>query len=396
MTGTVRADRLVTGPFLLTSGSSLAFFVAVGVSLPVVPRFVEERVGGGSLAVGIAVAALSVAAIACRPLLGLVGERFGRRTLLVSGSLVAAVGFVLTGLWPAMVPLVLLRMVTGVGEAAQFVGAATLINDMSPPQRRAEAASYFSVSVFVGLGVGPLIGEQFADRGAFTAAFVVSALLAVLAAALGTRVPDPAVVARRQRAADGGVAAPRARPRAFVGAAVPTGVVLAMAMFGYTGWVAFVPLQAPEVGASSGTLFASYSALVLVLRVLGAKVPERVGLGRCAAAATVFIGGGLLVMAVTGTATGLVVGTVVMAVGIALHPSLMAITVNRLGDDERAAGVSTFTMFFEVGGAVGGPALGAVAAASTYLGAFAVGGVVALAALPVLVALVLLPRRSVG
>jgi len=42
----------------------------------------------------------------------------------------------------------------GLGEAALFVAAATLIADLSPPHRRAEAASYFSVAVYGGIGLG--------------------------------------------------------------------------------------------------------------------------------------------------------------------------------------------------------------------------------------------------
>ena len=38
------------------------------------------------------------------------------------------------------------------------------IADLSPPDRRAEAASYFSVAVFGGLGIGPIIGEAVLQR----------------------------------------------------------------------------------------------------------------------------------------------------------------------------------------------------------------------------------------
>ena len=52
-----------------------------------------------------------------------------------------------------------LRGVMGIGEAAVFVGAATLVADLSPRDRRAEGASYFSVAVFGGIGIGPIVGE---------------------------------------------------------------------------------------------------------------------------------------------------------------------------------------------------------------------------------------------
>ena len=63
-----------------------------------------------------------------------------------------------------------------------FVGAATLIADMSPRARRAEGASYFSVAVFGGIGIGPIIGEAVLADDNFERAFVIAGTFAFLAA----------------------------------------------------------------------------------------------------------------------------------------------------------------------------------------------------------------------
>ena len=175
-----------------------------------------------------------------------------------------------------------------------------------------------------------------------------------------------------------------------------TGIVLAMAMLGYTGFMAFLPLRAEEVGVdNAGGIFLLYSILVLLLRLFGARVPERIGLARSAAAALCAIGTGLVLLAAIDSLAGLLAGTVVLGIGISLlYPSLMAITVNSVPDSERAAVVATFTMFFEVGGAVGGLLLGPIADSAGYQGAFLAGGLIALAGLPMLYRGVVLPRRA--
>ena len=62
------------------------------------------------------------------------------------------------------------------------------------------------------------------------------------------------------------------------------------------------------------------------------------------------------------TAPGLWVGAALIGFGVAFnYPSLMALTVNRVSDDERATAVSSITMFFEVGSAVGGLVIAAFA-----------------------------------
>ena len=56
-----------------------------------------------------------------------------------------------------------------------------------------------------------------------------------------------------------------------------------------------------------------------------------------------------------------------------LYPSLMATTVDRVEEHERARALSAFTMFFEIGTAVGGLALGALAEGVGKRGAFLAG-----------------------
>ena len=60
----------------------------------------------------------------------------------------------------------------GLGEAAFFVGAATMITDLAPIERRGEAISYWSVAVYSGLAFGPL-GEVVLDAADYDAVWIV-------------------------------------------------------------------------------------------------------------------------------------------------------------------------------------------------------------------------------
>ena len=384
-----RPSRLVSRPFLTVTAATLAYFIAVGINLPTLPRYITDELGGSSLVVGAAVAAYSVAAIAARPLIAWTARRYGERWMMTAGALLATGAVALTPLLTPIALLLVLRMLLGVGEGLYFVGAATIINDLAPARRRAEAASYFSVAVFGGLGIGPVLGELLASGARYTQAFLLAAMFTTVAAAISRTLPatvgaPPVVVAD-------------AAPIPLLHqAGLRTGIVLAMAMLGYTGFMAFLPLRAEEVGVdNAGGIFLLYSVLVLLLRLFGARVPERIGLARSAASALCAIGTGLMILAAFDSLAGLLAGTVVLGLGISLlYPSLMAITVNSVPDAERAAVVATFTMFFEVGGAVGGLLLGPIADSAGYQGAFLAGGLIALAGLPMLYRGVVLPRRA--
>ena len=153
-------------------------------------------------------------------------------------------------------------------------------------------------------------------------------------------------------------------------------------MTGYSVWGTFLALRADEIGANAGAIFLAWSAIVLVLRLFGARLPERLGLVRCVAAAVTAMGGGLGLLWALGSVAGLWAGSLLIGLGIALlYPALLTVTINRTPETARGEVVSTFSMFFEVGGAMGGVLGGAVARTFGYRGAFGIGAVVALTAL---------------
>jgi MFS family permease len=365
--------RLVTKPFVAVTAATGAFFVYVGMLIPVLPRFIEDKLGAGELGVGLAIASFATAAIAARPMIARLIDARGRRQVMTAGAVLAGVAGAASATVGSLVPLLLLRGVAGVGEAALFVGAATLISDLAPPRRRAEAASYFSVAVFGGLGLGPVIGETVLGDGRYSLAFVVAASFTILAALMSFAAPNRVLETTR---------APRpAKVRFLHPAAVGPGLVLATGVAAFTAFSAFLPEHARDVGmAGSGALFAAYSAVCLVLRVVGARLPERLGPRRSVTIAFVTNAVALAALALFAAQWALWLAAVVVGVGMAFqYPSLMALTVNRADEEERAAALSSFTMFFEIGTVTGGLLLGAVAEALSKQAAFAAGvGVLAI------------------
>ena len=261
--------------------------------------------------------------------------------------------------------LLVLRGFTGIGEAAVFVGAATLIADISPRDRRAEGASYFSVAVFGGIGVGPIIGEALLDDTNFERAFFVAGLFAFLAAIVALFAP--ARVASDDVIDDTiASAAPVSGRRKLIHpAAIMPGLVLAAGVAAFSSFAAFVPDYSRSVGmASSGGLFAVYALVSVLVRIFGATLPERLGPRRAVTIALSNVLIGLAILAAFPTIAALWIAAVFVGFGMAFnYPSLFALTVNRASDSDRAWAVSSFTMFFEVGSVAGGLLIGAFAQA---------------------------------
>ncbi len=347
---------MITGPFLSVTATAFVFFFYIGMVLVTVPRFIEDELGYGEFGIGLAIATFAIAAVVARPFLGRLTERFGRRALMMAGALLAAAAGAMLGLATELWHVLVLRAVMGLGEAALFVAAATLIADLSPPHRRAEAASYFSVAVYGGIGIGPTLGEW------------------VLGETTATRSPSWSPQGSRRwlrspssecRAGSTGRRRrpPTTKPPLFHRAALWPGVVLATGIAAFSVFSAFIPEHARcgRAWPARPVCSCCTASISLGLRLFGATMPERFGEHRMVTVALVSLAAGLLVMSAVAEPWALWVGAAFMGVGMAfMYPSLMANVINRVGDHERASALSSFTMFFELGTVIGGVLLGGV------------------------------------
>lgn len=354
--------RLVTPRFALIVTSGFFYFTALSVVLPVIPHYVEDELGGGGTAVGVAVGSFAVGALALRVYAGRIGDRFGRRVLIITGALVVAVATALYGVVPALWWLVGIRAIAGIGEAAFFVGAATMITDLAPAERRGEAVSYWSVSVYGGLALGPVLGEAVQGDDRFLAAWLVSAGLAGVAAALALGTADVAHA----------VGTPPSK--LIARSALLPGTVLLLGLIPLAGYTAFLPLYVERFDISAGPIFMVYAVFILLVRVVGARVPDRLGGHVAGTLALGLAATGIGVIAAWASVAGLVLGTIVLAAGMSLmYPALLLLALHEVPDTERASVVGTFSAFFDLSQGVGASVCGIVAELTATRGAFVTG-----------------------
>jgi MFS family permease len=363
--------RLVTAEFVGLGVAALAYFFADGVLLPTVPLYVEGPLGAGDIAVGFAVGSFSATALLLRPWAGRIADRSGRRPLMIIGAAIFAVSVAGYGLADAVPVLVVLRLLTGVGEAFFFVGAVTAMSDLAPPERRGEAISLFSLSLYVGIALGPPVGEAVAGRFGFPAAWLLSSGAAVTALLLARRVRGFEVAGHDD--------APHTPGRLIHPAGVLPGILLLTGLWGMGGFLAFVPLYALDHGLpGSGLLLFLFAAIVVVIRGAGARLPDRLGAVRATRAALAGIAIGLAIIGVWRSPAGLVAGTVVLAVGVALAtPAIMMLALQDVPATERGSVMGTVSMSIDLAFGLGPATLGIVAAATGRGGLFLVAAGVA-------------------
>jgi MFS family permease len=342
--------------------ANFGYFLSLGVMNVVLPRFIEGPLHSTDVGVGIGVGSFTVTALLLRPFSGRFGDRRGRQVPIAVGAIVHTIAVAGLLLATSLVHVVALRLLTGVAEALFFVGVSTAAQDMAPDDRRGEAASLFSLSLFVALSIGPLIGEPVLDKFGFDAVWMTAAGAAGFGAIMALTIPDTRVDPDTD-AAPGPIVHP---------ASLKPGLILGCAIWGLAAFGPFVPLYALELGLGGAKLVILANSLtILLLRSVGARIPDRLGSLRTARLALICNPVGLATMGLWAAVPGLFIGAVVLGIGQAFaFPALMTIAVNNAPARERGSVMGTFTAFFDLSFGGGAIVLGAVAHAAGYNGAF--------------------------
>ena len=353
------AERLLTPHFGILCVSAL--FSALGFSsvIPTVARFVATDLEGGDLEIGLALGVFSISAVLARPWIGRIGDRRGRRLLIAGGSSITALVLAAHALADSYLALLVARFIMGAVQGAFFVGTVTLTTDLAPAERRGEAASYFSVAIYGGMAFGPWLGELAVARWGFDGGFLLGGLCMGVAAIVGCWLPD-FVSSEARQSEDPATAMKR---KLLYRAAIWPGVVMALGIMIFPALHGFMPKIMDERSlGDAGPIYALYGLLVLILRLLCSRLPDALGTAKTATLALVGSSIGMLIMGSFVSRSGMFIGAAVLAIGGSLlYPALMVAAVDGVPENERAQAMSTFTMFFELSGGIGGPLLGVVA-----------------------------------
>jgi len=319
-----------------------------------------------------------------RPFAGRFADHRGRKpTVLVGASAVAVGGFLY--LLPLGVGgLVLARLVLGAGEGTVFTAGSAWIVDLAPPGRRGRVIGLYGLAVWGALSVGPLLGELLLHSSGYSAVWIFAGVLPAIGAAIATRVPDPFQPAQGIEEEDHPLIAREA---------IRPGAAMALGATGYAAIAAFVVLHLEARGVGHGAaVFGAFASMIVITRVIGGDLPDRIGPARVATVAALIEAIGLTTIAFAHSLGVALAGALAMGAAFALlYPSLSLIVVGRVSDRRRGAALGTFTAFFDAGVGLGAPLAGLASTLTGYEGAFLLAAAIALAAAAT-IALTISPR----
>jgi DHA1 family tetracycline resistance protein-like MFS transporter len=148
-----------------------------------IAAYLVRRYSDDALMLTLLNAIYAAAQFIAAPLLGKLGDRHGRRPVLLASLFGSAIGYVLFGLGGALWVLFLSRLVGGITAGNQSVAAA-YIADVSTPETRAKNFTLIGMAWGLGLVLGPALGAALGQLDLAAPAYAAAAL-ALVSALLG-------------------------------------------------------------------------------------------------------------------------------------------------------------------------------------------------------------------
>ncbi len=368
-----RIGEIRSGPWAAFAGVFIVTnlgLLAVGATLPVLPRFVSEELNGTDLEVGIVTGAFAVTGLICRPLAGNFADRRGRRLAVMIGATLAVVAGALLFV-PAGIPgLIISRLFLGAGEGTVFTAGSAWVVDMAPAERRGRMIGFYGLSIWTGLTLGPPIGELLLRAGGYELVWAFATGAPVIGAVVASRLPEGFSPA-------GG----EARGPFISREAIGPGSTFSLGVIGFAAVAAFIVLSLDERGIGHGAeVFTVFAGSVVGTRLLAGGLPDRIGAAQCAVGAALTECVGLALIGAASALPVAIAGAILMGAAFSLlFPAMSLLAVNRVPPERRGAAMGTFTACFDLGMLVGSPMVGAAAAIGGYAAAFYVGSAAALA-----------------
>ncbi len=360
----------MTRALVLATAVNFFDFYALS-SFFLLPRQLKE-LGAGEDYVGWVMGSTSAVNLLAIPLAGVLADRWGRKPLLVFGSVCMVVtSYAFVGLNDLGDSFLLLRGLHGVAFASFFVAGMATVADEAPHDQRAHLLGIFGLFALVTHALAPAVGEQLVAWGGFDRLWQVASGAAAVGAVLALGLP-----ARTTDHPGRGGARVRdlLRRRDLLAPVFLSGVLAT----GFGAAIQFLAaLAVVRQLTAVGPFFLSFVAASMAVRLLGGRHWDRIGAKRATVPFAVVYAIGVASLSGVDSAAGLVVAGILFGLGQGVtYPALSALVIGRVGPHERGKAVGLYSGAFGGGMMISAFGYGGLAEAAGYTVMYGVAGAV--------------------
>lgn len=368
-------EPLFTPRFFLMCSFNFTVFMSAFQLLPVAPFHILSLGGTGSEA-GLFLGFLTYASAFSAPLTGALGDRVGKRRVLIVASLAITVFSLLYAIAPGYQLILAMVLVHGVFWSGLLSSSSAYVTDIVPKARRAEGLGYAGFASILAVAVAPWIGLWVFDHGGWRMLCLESAALNMIMGVIAWRLPPDTIRPREPKPF---------HPKDFVEWRVLVGALtLFLYSFSYGGITSFVAIYSETVGVTPRALyFTAFCLAIVASRPFIGRYADRVGHARVILPCLVLIVIGVSLLSVASTRIGFVISALFFGVGFgSAYPIFVAHLMHHVDDTRRGATFGALIGAFDTGIGTGSIAIGWLSEHYGFSRAFTVAAALALLSIP--------------
>ncbi|MDI6529136.1 MFS transporter [Pseudomonas otitidis] len=362
-------------------------FLCIGLPLAVLPGYVHNDLGYGSVLAGVVISTQYAATLLSRPFSGAVADRRGAKHAVLLGLAGCALSGLLTlastslqGLPSLSLGLLLAgRVALGVSQGLVGTGSISWGIGRVGAENTARVISWNGIASYGAVAIGAPLGVLLVSG---LGLWSMGALIALLGAG--------ALLVARGKAPAPIVAGVRLPFRNVFLRIAPNGVALALGSIGFGTLATFVTLYYASRGWSGAAwCLTAFGCAFIGARLLFAGTINRLGGYRVAIACLGIESLGLLLLWLAPQPWLTLCGAALTGFGLSLvYPALGVEAISRIPASSRSSALGAYAVFFDLALGLAGPLMGLVANAQGFAAIFLVAAGLALAGM--LLGLVLL------
>ena len=352
-------------------------YLCVGLPLPVIPLFLHDKLGFGSLVVGLVIGVQFLATVLTRGYAGRLTDQHGGKRSALQGAAVCALGGLLyvIAAMPGLSPILSLgvvvagRLAAGVGESQFVTGCVSWSIASVGPQRAGMSMSWTGIAMFAALAIGAPIGMELYQGYGLQAAMVACIVAPLVAAAVALR--------EVSHIAPAGQRLPFYR---VVGQIWREGLGLMLQGVGLSGLTAFASLYfAARNWGHAGLVMTAFGIGFIFVRVALGHLPDKMSGYRVALWSLVIEAAGQAMLWGAPHEVVALAGAFVTGLGCALvFPALGVEALKRVLPANRGSAMGAFVAFLDIAYGISGPAAGVIAGQFGYAAVYMFGAACAL------------------
>ncbi len=350
-TAPARGGRLFA-PYMPLYVGVFFCFLGIGASLATIPFYVlnvlNQRDG---VAVGTAVALLSVAVVIARPVAGRLADRYGYKLIMLAGAVTCALAGALYFAASSFELVLAVRVLHGIGEALTFQAGLTWMSTIVPQDRRGQLMGLLGVAMWSGITLGGIAAPLMLHAAGFGSVWAFCALAPLAGLAVIAAKPKPVQEYANRRHA------------IFPPSALIPGIALALASAGYVALASFVALHLAQRGIAGGiAAFNAFGFTYVGVRLRWGRLSDTVGPYRVVFWSGLVEALGLLLVGIAPNLVVAVIGGLVTGAGLSLlFPALTLVVMDNTPKPQHGTALGMYTSFWDLGLAVGAPLAGFIA-----------------------------------